>query len=43
MTSENTPTLKLVLPKGRIQEKVLALLGNIGVNFLWLYRRRLDL
>ncbi|MCE2931225.1 MAG: ATP phosphoribosyltransferase, partial [Vampirovibrionales bacterium] len=33
MTSENTPTLKLVLPKGRIQEKVLALLGNIGVNF----------
>jgi ATP phosphoribosyltransferase len=33
MTSKNTSTLKLVLPKGRIQEKVLALLGNIGVNF----------
>ena len=32
-SEELMPPLKLVLPKGRIQEKVLALLGNIGVRF----------
>jgi ATP phosphoribosyltransferase len=33
MATSSSPTLKLTLPKGRIQEKVIRLLGQIGLEF----------